>query len=136
MLLGKRPRHRIQRTTSVTSITVVDLDVDDPQEPPSEEDASLNPPGEGGQPRAAAAPDHHGGVESIDMDRQSSFLALVSPRNYSSMEAGSAHFLTTCGLCKRRLFPGRDIYMYSSSLALSRTEKSKCVNSRPTLSHR
>ncbi|CAH9067408.1 unnamed protein product [Cuscuta epithymum] len=26
--------------------------------------------------------------------------------------AFSAHFLTACSLCKRRLIPGRDIYMY------------------------
>ncbi|KAI3431080.1 FLZ-type domain-containing protein [Psidium guajava] len=117
MLLGKRPRHQIRRTTSVTSITL-----DDAQEPPppeEEEDAAatLNPhPGRAGLPRVAAAPDHHGG-ESIDMDRQSSFLALVSPRNYGSMDAESAHFLATCGLCKRRLFPGRDIYMYRGDTA-------------------
>lgn len=130
MLLGKRPRHRIQRTTSVTSITVVDLEVDDEQELPSG-DARQDPPGEGGPPLSAVAPDHRYDGEdgeniNVDgfgpYDPQSSFLALVSPRNYSSMEAEGAHFLNTCGLCKRRLFPGRDIYMYRGDTAFCSLE--------------
>ncbi|KAI6692047.1 hypothetical protein NL676_019757 [Syzygium grande] len=125
MLLGKRPRHRIRRTTSVTSITVVDLEVDDDAQGPS--DARQDPAGESSALRDAAAPPdhhHHGGSENVSMDglgpyddRHSSFQALVSPRNYSNVEAEGAHFLTTCGLCRRRLFPGRDIYMYRGDTA-------------------
>ncbi|KAF8019076.1 hypothetical protein BT93_H3829 [Corymbia citriodora subsp. variegata] len=134
MLLGKRPRHRIRRTTSVTSITVVDLEVDDDDDDAQDPSgARQNPLGESGPPRAAAAPDHPyagEGGENIRMaggfggpyDPQSSFLALVSPRNYGNMEAEGAHFLNTCGLCKRRLFPGRDIYMYRGDTAFCSLE--------------
>ena len=40
---------------------------------------------------------------------------MVSPRNHrrNSVDfVDTAHFLRACFLCKRRLFPGHDIYMY------------------------
>lgn len=47
------------------------------------------------------------------------FLAMVSPRNPAAGRSGStnhvvdtAPFLRSCCLCKRRLAPSRDIYMY------------------------
>lgn len=46
------------------------------------------------------------------------FLAMVSPRSTQRGNSGTdhfmetAHFLRTCGLCRRRLATGRDIYMY------------------------
>lgn len=39
----------------------------------------------------------------------------LSPRNHrrSSVDlTGTPHFLRICGLCKRRLASGRDLYMY------------------------
>lgn len=41
--------------------------------------------------------------------------AVVSPRNHRKNSADfmeTASFLRVCGLCNRRLVPGRDIYMY------------------------
>ncbi|KAI4383492.1 hypothetical protein MLD38_009325 [Melastoma candidum] len=37
-------------------------------------------------------------------------------------DAAAAHFLEACGLCKRRLFPGRDIYMLRGDTAFCSLE--------------
>lgn len=53
-----------------------------------------------------------GGVDGLD---QRLMVAMVSPRNQRSNStdfAETAHFLRACSLCKRRLVPSRDIYMY------------------------
>ncbi|KAK2984214.1 hypothetical protein RJ640_006673 [Escallonia rubra] len=47
--------------------------------------------------------------------------ATVSPRNHHRNSADftqTPHFLRACALCKRRLIPGRDIYMYRYSLSV------------------
>ncbi|KAL0431985.1 UNVERIFIED_CONTAM: hypothetical protein Sradi_0824500 [Sesamum radiatum] len=82
MMLGKRGRPTFRRTTSMTGIS---FDVEAPPPPPL----------------------GHGGVYDHMM---------LSPRyfrrNDSSGDAETADFLRICGLCNRRLAPGRDIYMY------------------------
>lgn len=51
-------------------------------------------------------------------DHNQNSIAIVLPRYHQrSSSVGfkieeTAHFLKTCGLCNRRLAPGRDIYMY------------------------
>ncbi|CBI41084.3 unnamed protein product, partial [Vitis vinifera] len=92
MMLGKRARPQIKRTTSMTGITV-DLG------------HNMVAGSNGYDPRFLAA--------------------TVSPRIHrrSSGEfMETAHFLRTCGLCQRRLQPGRDIYMYRGDTAFCSLE--------------
>ncbi|XP_057970240.1 FCS-Like Zinc finger 5 [Malania oleifera] len=119
MLLGKRPRppNLLQRTRSMTGISV---DV--------------------GEVEAPAPADHQkpigyleekGGPEILGQQRL--VLGMVSPRNprvrssddlhlrHGLLET-TAHFLRTCGRCKRRLAPGRDIYMYRGDTAFCSVE--------------
>lgn len=84
MTLGKRPRPPMKRTTSMTEITFDLLSSPQPSDPNNVVD-----------PRSTPAP--------------------VSPgnRRRNSVDVvGSGHFLRCCSLCKRRLVPGHDIYMY------------------------
>ncbi|KAJ8771621.1 hypothetical protein K2173_026798 [Erythroxylum novogranatense] len=108
MLLGKRPRHPMKRTTSMSEITF-DLDTTDTTEtnnPAS--DFFLNqrqPPTAFGDQRFLAS--------------------TVSPRNHRRTSADfleTAQFLRACFLCKRRLTPGRDIYMYRGDSAFCSLE--------------
>ncbi|XP_038689421.1 FCS-Like Zinc finger 6-like [Tripterygium wilfordii] len=99
MLLGKRPRPPMRRTTSMTGINVDLPNNVERQEPSS---------------------DHGDGAYM-------GLMAMVSPRvnlqrRNSSDFAETSHFLRTCGLCKRRLTPGRDIYMYRGDTAFCSLE--------------
>jgi len=68
-----------------------------------------------------------GGVDGLDHQR---FLqAMVSPKNHRRTSADhfsetttAPHFLRSCSLCKRRLVPGRDIYMYRGDSAFCSLE--------------
>lgn len=116
MLLGKRPRPPMKRTTSMTEFT---LDPNSVQQPPSD---SQNPfkdrpksVGFGGDPYRQPS-----GVDGYGFDHR--FLSAVSPRNprrYSADFVDNSHFLRACCLCKRRLVSGRDIYMYRYSITLT-----------------
>ncbi|XP_010261230.1 PREDICTED: uncharacterized protein LOC104600098 [Nelumbo nucifera] len=122
MLLGKRPRPPMKRTTSLTEFTVdlsnieapvpsdLQNSVKDAQKPvPQEVHVRRNQPG--------------GGLGSDGIDHR--FLSAVSPRNPRRNSANfveTAHFLRACGLCKRRLAPGRDIYMYRGDSAFCSLE--------------
>jgi hypothetical protein len=58
-------------------------------------------------------------------------LSSVSPRNHRRNSSDMTHpdFLRSCFLCKRRLVPGRDIYMYKYTiLSLSLSLVSKCFS--------
>lgn len=63
-------------------------------------------------------------MNSAAYDRR--FLAMVSPRNQRRTNSRdfmeTADFLRTCGLCKRRLAAGRDIYMYRGDTAFCSLE--------------
>ncbi|XP_057531972.1 FCS-Like Zinc finger 5 [Amaranthus tricolor] len=100
MMLGKRRRYPIKRTTSMTNFSFDDLSVVLP--PPSDQN-------------------HHHAV----VDHQK-VMGFASPRpihrrnsadfninNHSS----SNTFLRTCSLCNRMLAPGRDIFMYRGDTA-------------------
>lgn len=97
MLIGNRQRSQMQRTTSVTRITV---EVHDHQTAGQDSDVAM------------AVVD---GGDNYDQR----FLGMFSPRNHRSerkddgrSSLSSSSFLGNCGFCKSRLAPGRDIYMY------------------------
>ncbi|MBA0850973.1 hypothetical protein Goshw_010454 [Gossypium schwendimanii] len=114
MMLGKRSRQPIKRTTSMTGITV---DVVDHHQDP----IISHPP-----------PQIHPLHESPDANSRydQRFLAMVSPRNPASFTShaidsgttAAAPFLRACWLCNRRLAPGRDIYMYRGDTAFCSQE--------------
>ncbi|PRQ48845.1 putative Zf-FLZ domain-containing protein [Rosa chinensis] len=128
MLLGKRPRPPIRRTTSMTGITVDLNNVEDqePTENPSMMDvhASSTEVGPDGPVNYNQSPN------SLGYHEQHRFLAMLSPRTNSSNHrrnsasdlVETAHFLRTCGLCKRSLASGRDLYMYRGDTAFCSLE--------------
>ncbi|XP_057974065.1 FCS-Like Zinc finger 5-like [Malania oleifera] len=123
MLLGKRPRP-MTRTTSMTEFT---LDLNSSEVPAPPDRLNFNPffgscqkavdvDAVGGGPSRKPA-----GPEVTDHR----FFAVVSPRNHSRTPRDllqTAHFLRACSLCKRRLMPGRDIYMYRGDSAFCSLE--------------
>ncbi|XVE60453.1 hypothetical protein DITRI_Ditri05aG0129700 [Diplodiscus trichospermus] len=141
MLLGKRPRPPMKRTTSMSEITF-DINTGKAEAPPSDpHNAFNNYPkqaasgvyggvwslqiqangGGGGAGAAVAAGDGGTGLQGSDQR----FLATVSPRvhrRHSSDVMETPHFLRSCGLCRRRLVPGRDIYMYRGDSAFCSLE--------------
>ncbi|OAY58165.1 FCS-Like Zinc finger 5 [Manihot esculenta] len=106
MLLGKRPRGPMKRTTSMSEIT---FDLDSESAPPSSD------------PHIA-----HKQMAGFGAQLDQRFLvATVSPRTHRRASADfleTAHFLRACTLCKRRLVPGRDIYMYRGDSAFCSLE--------------
>jgi len=86
MLLGKRPRPPMKRTTSMSEITL-DLNA-------AAADAAV-------QRRSGASGGADGGA-----------LTPKIFRRHSSDLVDTPHFLRACALCKSCLAPGRDIYMY------------------------
>ncbi|KAI8014503.1 FCS-Like Zinc finger 5 [Camellia lanceoleosa] len=92
MLLGKRPRPPMKRTTSITEFT---LDLSMAEAPPPPQGVGVD----GGA--AAASPRNQ-------------------RRNFAELE--TSNFLRACSLCKRRLVPGRDIYMYKGDSAFCSLE--------------
>ncbi|XP_019152695.1 PREDICTED: uncharacterized protein LOC109149401 [Ipomoea nil] len=104
MLLGKRPRPPMKRTTSMTEFTL-DLNA-----------------GGGGQASQAAAASN---PAAAALDQRIMSAATVSARPHRRKSADfveTAHFLRACSLCKRRLIPGRDIYMYRGDSAFCSLE--------------
>ncbi|KAL1190327.1 FCS-Like Zinc finger 7 [Cardamine amara subsp. amara] len=107
MLIGNRPRPQMQRTTSINRITV---EVDDNQTAGQDSDVAM------------AVVD---GGDNYDQR----FLGMLSPANHrrnerkdSERSSSSSSFLGNCGFCKRRLAPGRDIYMYKGDAAFCSVE--------------
>ncbi|XP_022766377.1 uncharacterized protein LOC111311269 isoform X1 [Durio zibethinus] len=139
MLLGKRPRPPMKRTTSMTKITF-DLNTTNDEAPPSDPHNPFNDyptqaaaglfGGVWGQQVQAngggvAAAVSGGGVGSGLEELDQRLLATVSPRvnrRYSADFMETPHFLRSCGLCRRRLVPGRDIYMYRGDSAFCSLE--------------
>ncbi|XWS21539.1 hypothetical protein CRYUN_Cryun30bG0062900 [Craigia yunnanensis] len=142
MLLGKRPRPTMKRTTSVKEITF-DLNTGNAEAPPSDPHNPFNNytkqaaaglfggvwspqiQANGGSGDAAASVagggGGGGGLEGLDQR----LLATVSPRVHRRHSADfmeTPHFLRSCGLCRRRLVPGRDIYMYRGDSAFCSLE--------------
>ncbi|XP_022132991.1 uncharacterized protein LOC111005696 [Momordica charantia] len=111
MLLGKRPRPPIKRTASMTGITP-DLPDVEPEEPSDQNHDLIT------DPRATAAAQ----IRHLAIPAQTT---IANPRNPSPrdlVQPPPDHFLRTCGLCKRRLVAGRDIYMYRGDTAFCSSE--------------
>ncbi|XVF64738.1 hypothetical protein PTKIN_Ptkin09bG0191300 [Pterospermum kingtungense] len=125
MLLGKRPRPPMKRTTSMKEITFDLNATSNVEAPPSDphnpfenhpQQAATGLFGGVWGPQMQANGGRVGGLEGLDQR----FLATVSPRvhrRYSPDFMETPHFLRSCGLCRRRLVPGRDIYMYRGDTA-------------------
>ena len=139
MLLGKRPRPPMKRTTSMSEITL-DLNTNSDGAPPpqlmiSDSTTHQNNPtnttqrhptntscgGGASQSQSQSQSQRRGGgggggggLDGLNQQLLQP-TTMVSPRNQrrNSVDfVDTAHFLRACSLCKRRLFPGRDIYMY------------------------
>ncbi|KAG5541694.1 hypothetical protein RHGRI_021503 [Rhododendron griersonianum] len=104
MMLGKRTRPPVKRTTSMTEFTL-DLAMEqDPSQQPSD-------------------PFNTGGGAGLNHR----FFAAngVSPRVHRRNSCDfveTAPFLKSCFLCNRRLVPGRDIYIYKGESAFCSLE--------------
>uniref|UniRef100_A0A2P2KWM0 Uncharacterized protein MANES_02G155100 n=1 Tax=Rhizophora mucronata TaxID=61149 RepID=A0A2P2KWM0_RHIMU len=103
MMLGKRPRPPMARTTSMSEIKF-DLNTDSEEAPPSAESPHL-------------ISQNYVGFSGNHPDQwlPAAATAVASPRGHRRASADfseTAHFLRSCFLCKRRLVPSRDIYMY------------------------
>ncbi|WCJ31839.1 hypothetical protein M5689_013294 [Euphorbia peplus] len=118
MLLGKRPRPPMQRTTSMSGISIdipnnnnssAEMSNTDQQPLPfgniynNNLDVNIN----SSSSKSDNSFNHHQGF-------------MVSPSNIT--RRNSVDFLTTCGLCKRRLAAGKDIYMYRGDTAFCSQE--------------
>uniref|UniRef100_A0A803PC83 FLZ-type domain-containing protein n=2 Tax=Cannabis sativa TaxID=3483 RepID=A0A803PC83_CANSA len=128
MLLGKRPRPPIKRTISMTGITVDPSSEEAPEPSDPQIPISSNLEQSSGH--------HHPHVDDGSQNNnmcmnfgskgyQDSFMSILSPRIQRRNSADfieTAHFLRTCGLCKRRLASGRDIYMYMGDTAFCSLE--------------
>ncbi|XP_031474405.1 FCS-Like Zinc finger 6-like [Nymphaea colorata] len=104
MLLGKRSRPSMRRTTSLTEFEL-NLEF-----PPSALEAAATAAQQQFQQKAGAA---GAGLPSAGVPQRS---PRRSSADFLAME-GAAHFLRCCTLCKRRIGPGRDIYMYKGDTA-------------------
>ncbi|KAM0936334.1 putative Zf-FLZ domain-containing protein [Dioscorea sansibarensis] len=110
MLLGKRPRPPMRRTTSMTEF-VPDVGVIETTKPPAEQNQ-----------RTASPADVPEWLNSRYV------AAVATPRAANRRSSAdftvveTAPFLKACGLCKRRLGPGRDIFMYRGEMAFCSLE--------------
>ncbi|XP_055818400.1 FCS-Like Zinc finger 5-like [Solanum dulcamara] len=115
MMLRKRGRPPMRRTTSMTGITV-DLGTASESEPSDCKPKNMADEIKGSPEK-----------EGIIMGVYNSVSAMVSPR-YQRRISGEgfdkerANFLRICGLCNRRLANGRDIYMYRGDTAFCSME--------------
>ncbi|XP_011027684.1 PREDICTED: uncharacterized protein LOC105127902 [Populus euphratica] len=107
MLLGKRPRNPLKRTTSFSEITF-DLNTATSEAAP--------PPSDHHQKQAG----YGGPLDKRFLSDAGS--ARTTYRRASADFLETAHFLRACSLCKRRLIPGRDIYMYRGDSAFCSLE--------------
>ncbi|KAJ0086171.1 hypothetical protein Patl1_08488 [Pistacia atlantica] len=119
MLLGKRSRPPMKRTTSLSEIT---FDIGEPAPVSQHSDNPQNNAFNVTTRQKQAGYGGGGGYEGLDQR----LLSMVSPkynhRRHSIDYTDSGHFLRACCLCKRRLVPGRDIYMYRGDSAFCSLE--------------
>ncbi|KAK8552227.1 hypothetical protein V6N13_120639 [Hibiscus sabdariffa] len=125
MMLGKRPRPPMKRTTSLTEIGF-DLNTTNVEAPPSDPHNNpfkSRPKQDGSLPGGVRGPQMQANDGGGELDQR--LLATVSPRvsrRHSADFLETPHFLRSCGLCRRRLVPGRDIYMYRGDSAFCSLE--------------
>lgn len=107
MLLGKRTRPPMKRTTSMTEFT---LDLNLNHDPNSA--VNYQP----FDPHNPFTPISSSNTQLLDQQQRILTTAKTIPttrnRRKSADFVETANFLKACFLCKRRLIPGRDIYMY------------------------
>ncbi|WJX32652.1 hypothetical protein P8452_20951 [Trifolium repens] len=120
MMLGKRPRPPMKRTTSLSEITF-DLNTVITAEDDPNNNNNNNLHGPAGVGPFGLYPPTSPGINGSDQTR---VLSSVSPRNHRRNSSDMTHpdFLRSCFLCKRRLVPGRDIYMYKGDSAFCSLE--------------
>ncbi|EOA35829.1 hypothetical protein CARUB_v10021070mg [Capsella rubella] len=119
MLLGKRQRPPINRTTSLSEIKF-DLNLPSESEPSDQQNpTAVGPYVSNGQLVTPAADQNRGFLDQR-------LLSMVSPRGNPRRHSGdfsdAGHFLRSCSLCERLLVPGRDIYMYRGDKAFCSSE--------------
>jgi hypothetical protein len=119
MLLGKRQRPPINRTTSLSEIKF-DLNLPSESEPSNQQKPTVaSPYGSNGQAVTAAVDQNRGFLDQR-------LLSMVTPRGNLRRHSGdfsdAGHFLRSCALCERLLVPGRDIYMYRGDKAFCSSE--------------
>lgn len=140
MMLGKRSgrpapaRHHMRRTTSMTEFTPADVLADVAEEEDEELQLQALPAHAEGD--AAEAEDPYGwaiggGAATGRADWLAAYRARAAPalslaglrRNSADFStAETAAFLRACGLCNRRLGPGRDTFMYRGDTAFCSLE--------------
>ncbi|XP_057500767.1 FCS-Like Zinc finger 7-like [Actinidia eriantha] len=104
MMVGKRPRGPMRRKASMTGISVDLSNV-----------GALEPSDRGRESVVVM-----GGPSGVEHR----LTGMVSPRYHGKTygDGVADDFLKTCGLCKRRLLPDRDIYMYRGDTAFCSLE--------------
>nr|GMD88778.1 random slug protein 5 isoform X1 [Ipomoea batatas] len=108
MLLGKRARQSINRTTSMTEFAL-DLGI---------EEASMAASANDFEPFDPRNAFKAGGL--LRPPASDAVTARTLNRRRSADFTETAHFLRACYLCKRCLTPNRDIYMYRTAEATAR----------------
>ncbi|KAG0502001.1 hypothetical protein HPP92_002073 [Vanilla planifolia] len=138
MLLGKRQRQPMRRTTSMAGFAA-DLGVTEELPKPSDlQIPAIVPVNQQPQNRMGTNPGDKGDftadwLRNINKSSSSTVAAavhVVSPRITQRRsvdlavvaEVETAPFLRACGLCSRRLSPGRDIFMYRGEIAFCSLE--------------
>ncbi|RZR99225.1 hypothetical protein BHM03_00028725 [Ensete ventricosum] len=114
MLLGKRPRPQVRRTPSFAEFSsAVVFDVEAAQTSNQDAIAGHFHPRETRWGAAEAAKIGAAGGEGCWATRHvGSMLFPHSGVHCGNSGDGMAPFLRACGICNRRLGPGRDTYMY------------------------
>ncbi|KAJ3673759.1 hypothetical protein LUZ60_005751 [Juncus effusus] len=107
MMLGKRARTSMKKTTSVTELSAMDLTAELKKEPVKVEGGGKNEEATEQGERLADEPP----PRSIQR-RSSSAADLPAP----------PHFLAACGLCQRKLGPGVDAFIYRGEVAFCSME--------------
>ncbi|XP_031491425.1 FCS-Like Zinc finger 6-like [Nymphaea colorata] len=137
MLLGKRPRPPMRRTTSMRALSAEELNLEVPdagaaiamvieqqQQQQGHQQRRASGSASGFQQPHLQRPTANGGYNPSAAAAASAAAGGLSPRAITTkgrrnsadfMEA--SHFLRACSLCKRRIGPGRDIYMYRGDTA-------------------
>ncbi|XP_076927850.1 FCS-Like Zinc finger 6-like [Bidens hawaiensis] len=109
MILGKRTRPPIKRTTSMTEFTL-DITHTPTMVPTCNNNNNIPSPL----------------ADANNIINDHGFLAAtVSPRNHRMNSADcmeTPHFMTICRLCNRRLITGKDIFMYRGDSAFCSLE--------------
>ncbi|CAL9754667.1 unnamed protein product [Musa acuminata subsp. burmannicoides] len=115
MLLGKRQRPPMRRTTSMTEFAadVVLTDVEVMQQPFDQEKVSNTLHHQRDQSRERQTASDWLETKNLGNPAAPSPRGGRCPRNSAELVVvDTAPFLRACGLCKRRLGPGQDTFMY------------------------